>query len=1445
MIFGGRFVVRWIYGNYSGEILLMFTMARIKATRGKGKEFFLNHLSCDDYYSEGERVSGIWHGSLAGELGLEGASVESGVFSLFQQNLNPLTGEKLTQRTVEGGIRFYDFQCSAQKSVSVMGLFDERLGEAHREAVGLAMRELERFAAVRLRSGENVHTQNHENTGRIVYAEFHHDVSRLLDPQLHTHNVVCNVTKDRDGKFKALENTEMCQAIRYCGRVYQNELARRCIELGYEIENSFDFKGRNKGFEIKGVPENVLEVFSQRTRDIDEQIAKKEQKIGRGLTAAEKHEIALDTRSRKMLESDSASVRKEQLERIGFEDLKTLKDLAGKAGECESFALSRSATGTTRSDISFGEIIPELYENASVLKQDQILAEALTQNLGQHTLEMWKLALAQMEELRNIGGEAHNPYMSPETVIEAEEYAIEVIEQERDKCEPLGEDFEPFLDQKNREAQAKVIRGLLKSRDRFMLLRGVAGSGKTSTLQELCRGMRFGGTQDIRLIAPTNSAVEVLKSEGFEQSQTVASFIMNHNDIPRKSAVIVDEAGLNSLREGVALLKAAKEKDFRLIFVGDSRQHSAVENGDFFRLLEKFSNIEKFSLTEIHRQQVADYKAAILDCADGRFGTAFERFDRNEYIHETQADYMFEAAEKYLEFTNNGKDLSQTIVVAPTHAECDKLTAEIRQVASLGETIEQPEVFRSAQWTRAKLGKLKNYEPGMSLMFVRRMKNIANPGEIVTVENVDGKFLHLSNGKQVHVSKVPDFMEVGEKRQIELKEGDLIQFKVNLRDRKIYNGNLARITDSPGIVQLLNQNMEPVKGGLRELPEGFGGYDYGWVATSHKSQGRTANNVIVAAQRLDQKAFYVACSRGRRNLALFCPDKEYLRNNLLKNSSERLTVHEVLERHYIGKIPAAPAKPHIDLNQIQKNRQEHQREFELEKAKYVQHLDVYNKEKSEKQAQIDKLQNQLSELQHQQFVKKKQYKRSPPWQINLWDTIKRTLVNSYNAHIDRQIEALQQKTSQTYNQIYSLKDDLERLPKPKFTMKPEPPIKFPKRLQEWGGKVIHQPKPKLTEIDDLLVRFANANTPETFCDWWKNIRPGERTRVQEMTWKIAQEKKLINLTKLQNLPQTEEQYKVFNRAKKAAMFRFKNYRGAALRRIRQKHDERVHKMEQAIQLERQRFKEYQAMPNAIPNPDLWYDAFSYGRYSEYDRQYLWMIEAAKQSAHQEFIDDRKFYYIKESDLNTMKIPPQLTSDEIELWLLSRTNANMLNTLLEISRNRQQELQMEQQRQMAQFHAEQQRRQQELRAAEEQERKRLKKLPTAEQKQYLQKLVDYGCFLWVSPEITRRQAAGVIAEYAPNRLADESAQEFVRKKLEEYPNMYDYEPNLTKLTWGQYMGFKDELKDYEQEIAHERKLAEQARQREAERERNRRAEREHQVERERQAQTKKKSRGIDL
>ncbi len=871
----------------------MFNMTKIRATNGSGKSFYANHLSSNDYYSEHEHVVGYWLGELADEFGLRGGIVTSEEFSLFQRNVNPKTLDKLTQKNMSGGPRFFDFQVAAPKSVSVMSMFDDRLLEAHQESVRIAMSELEKLAAVRVRDGENVRTNNYETTGKLVYAEFTHDTSRALDPQLHTHNVVCNVTWAGDGKYKALESLEMCRAIRFAGKVYHNAMAAKCRELGYETVQTRDKKGNIVWYDLKCVPEEVMDRFSKRRIQIEQAEAEFVAEHGRKPTLSENNSLATSTRSEKMKSSTKAKVLEYQMGQLShweeeelYAAVKRAKENSGKA-----VPLDRERTAEL-----VRNVVDELYERESVLKLDNLLAEVLNRNLGKIDLGVLRESIKEVSELRNLGGDEANPYYAPKVVIERELSAIQSVEEQQDIFQAIAPAFQAFPGDESREKQAELIHALLNSKDRFNLFRGVAGSGKTSTLQEFCKGLCSGGMGNIYLIAPTNSATDVLKQEGFEHSQTAASFLLSKEKAPAKSYVIIDESGLNSLREGVEILKLARKNDYRVLFVGDARQHTAVESGDFFRLLEDYSRIQKFNLTDIHRQQNEEYRRGIFECAMGQFEQAFERFEKQHFIHEGKQAYLSETAAKYMEFTEQGQNLDRAILVAPTHEECDKLTDAVREKLKETEAIRgtgrETEVFRSWNKPKAWLKEASNFQAGMTIGFIRNLKDVGKAGEVAKVEAVEGNTLILNNGKRIYARGASDFIDVGEMRSIELCEGDLIQFRVNLKEKKIYNGTLARVSGDPGKIEVLYSDGKPRE--LINMPENYAAFDYGWVTTSHKSQGRTAENVIVAAESLDRKAFYVALSRGRKEMSLHCPDKEHLKRNLARRTGERTSIHDLI-----------------------------------------------------------------------------------------------------------------------------------------------------------------------------------------------------------------------------------------------------------------------------------------------------------------------------------------------------------------------------------------------------------------------------------------------------------------------------------------------------------------------------------------------------------------------
>ena len=234
-------------------------MITIEQIRG-GHSYHRVHLSANDYYSEGEKVTGRWHGETAARLGIEGLDVTEEYFQALRMNKHPLTGEKLTPRSRV--VAFHDIVCSAPKSYSVMAMVggDQRLVEAFHEASEVTFRELEKHAAVRLRKGVNVNTEKWKATGNAVCAIYQHDTSRLLDPQLHAHMVFANVTYDEERKgYYALQPRPIMEASKESVRAFfYYELANRAEELGYTVE------WNEQGFRLAEVPLRTERKFSQR-----------------------------------------------------------------------------------------------------------------------------------------------------------------------------------------------------------------------------------------------------------------------------------------------------------------------------------------------------------------------------------------------------------------------------------------------------------------------------------------------------------------------------------------------------------------------------------------------------------------------------------------------------------------------------------------------------------------------------------------------------------------------------------------------------------------------------------------------------------------------------------------------------------------------------------------------------------------------------------------------------------------------------------------------------------------------------------------------------------------------------------------------------------------------------------------------------------------------------
>src|SRR5271166_5304872 len=260
-----------------------------------------------NYWSQRGVIAGEWQRRLAAQFSLAG-SVSAEDFAKLSQGQHPQTGEQLvrqratyeykdsvgrTVKTMEHRAG-WDATFSAPKSVSLTALVggDERVREAHRESVRVALDQLERYTQARI--GGN---HSPETTGKFIAAKFEHDTARPVEgyvaPQLHTHTVIFNVTERDSGQPRAIQPHSLFASQQFATAIYQSDLCYKLRQLGYEIT-----AGRSGAPEIKGYTQEYLDASSPRSRQIREYLERT------GRSGKEAAEIAAhSTRDRKEIHS--------------------------------------------------------------------------------------------------------------------------------------------------------------------------------------------------------------------------------------------------------------------------------------------------------------------------------------------------------------------------------------------------------------------------------------------------------------------------------------------------------------------------------------------------------------------------------------------------------------------------------------------------------------------------------------------------------------------------------------------------------------------------------------------------------------------------------------------------------------------------------------------------------------------------------------------------------------------------------------------------------------------------------------------------------------------------------------------------------------------------------------------------------------------------------------
>ena len=859
-------------------------MLTIRVMRN-GSGYAEKHLERNDYYAEGEKaVSGQWFGIGAEKLGLKG-DVQLEQFERIRRGLDPETGEQLRQRisTLENradkekhGRAFYDMVLSAPKSVSLMAQLtgDTRLTEAHNRAVMATLAEIERQAATRVRANGK---DEDRITGNLVVACYQHDTSRRLDPQLHTHCVAANMTYDaEEQKWKALQAGGIYARCAYNSEIYRNFLTREVEALGYETEN------RKNGFEIKGVPQELIEEFSRGSKAREAAVAEFIKEHKREPTDNEVSVLVRDSRPDKLIHISTAEVRQQQFDRRTPRDWNTLTQVRERADTHKGQLKTMSAEAALQHGLD------HVFERVSVAPDYAVLTAALKHGRGQVHLPDLIHALRERQSRDELIRDGDD--IATHTSLDREREMLEQVRNGRNKHDRMGKEPKDFnLGTLNPE-QKRVVDFVLNSKDFSVNIAGAAGTGKTKTLSALGRGLQAGGRL-MTAVAPTLSAAEELKKAGFQNAMTLEGLLQNKEAHPLLSgrAIILDEASMTSGRQMMDLIRLAKRYDARLILCGDVHQLQSVEASDALRILVDEKAIASKTIRKVQRQETKEYRDAIraLRIKPER---GFERLKKMGAINQSE---MFERPEKVAEAYCNAK--GSALVVCPTHEEIRRVTDAIRasliQDGKLGAetTLHRLEPLN---FTDAQKRDVRNLEPGHVLVFHRGTKD-AHKYEAFTVLSQDDGLVHArsAQGREVLLTKKQaKCFGVFAKRDIDVAPGDWLSIQSNLRDGPYQFTNGERVK-----VSHVNEQGGIVLDDKRTIPHNFRQFTHGYAITAHRAQGKSVDAIIISGDRMSRELFYVAASRGRKKITVYTGNTDDLQE-AIGVSGKRMSALELLRK---------------------------------------------------------------------------------------------------------------------------------------------------------------------------------------------------------------------------------------------------------------------------------------------------------------------------------------------------------------------------------------------------------------------------------------------------------------------------------------------------------------------------------------------------------------------
>lgn len=868
---------------------------------------------------------GEWWGQEAKTLGLEGAIQRDDFVNMLKGDLPDGTRLGTTRDGERVHTPGWDLTFSAPKSASILYEVggDERVFEAHVEAMKDALTWAEQNQASN-RERSFIGRIN-VNTGNLAVAIFQHDTSREHDPNMHGHAVVMNVTERDDGKHVSLDSKSLFDAKMVLGAIYRASYADRLEKIGHEVERT----GRDGSFEVRSVPQELIDHFSKRSHMIRESMEE------RGLEGAvNAAKAALRTRRSK--------------EKIPRERLQPLwqSEAKGLGVDVEQLVKEARERGeiTKPKDFDFDRVVKEsiksLAQREASFPREKLFQLAVQASVGHGTVKDVEAAVQHAARDLRIQETERNgraTYITPKAAMR-ETMILRTFRESQNAVQPIltPEHIDRKLDDtilRDSPKQRDAAKLVLTAQDRFVGIVGRAGTGKT-TLLRIVNGIASDADYRLKGMAQNSDAAKVLQTETNIPSSTLKLHLIEANrdehvlrdrsllnifkrrEIEAKYAKeiwVVDEGSQVGSRDMRRMMFLADRLGARVVTIFDPHQLAAIDQGKpAIQMLD--AGLKHVKLDEIYRQHDPRHRDAVGEVYNAAPGKALDLLAAEIRRVDDPTERL---KAMVLEFRSRPQDVRDTSLLATATNQAKTFLNEGVRNILRDEGKLANEVDRTV-WSRLDASHMDQrdasfYKEGYVIRFVGGVRNTSiGRGDYFQVEGVDVKKNELKisrfdSEKQETLTWNPrtqapaeeKAQEIMAPRETSLGKDEAIRWTRNDRHLGLANGEKLKVmgvTDEATVVRKADGTLLQ----LDDANPAHKHWDHAYSTTFASAQGKTAWHSIVnvgsdQTASLSLKTFLVGISRHRETTQLFMDDPDKVTSNVLKHLGDKTSALEARE----------------------------------------------------------------------------------------------------------------------------------------------------------------------------------------------------------------------------------------------------------------------------------------------------------------------------------------------------------------------------------------------------------------------------------------------------------------------------------------------------------------------------------------------------------------------